>query len=128
MTRPPVFIIDDEEVVRSSLGRLLRIIGVQSKEYASAEAFLTSFVGPEQACLLIDIRMPGMSGLELMEELDRRRTPMPAIVMTGHADEQSLQRLRALRPIGLLQKPFSVTDLKALLEGWWSTLDPAVPS
>ena len=128
MTRPPVFIIDDEEVVRSSLGRLLRIIGVPSKEYESAEAFLTGFMGPEQACLLIDIRMPGMSGLELMEELDRRRTPMPAIVMTGHADEQSLQRLRALRPIGLLQKPFSVMDLKALLEGWWSTLDPAAPS
>ena len=127
MTRPPVFIIDDEEVVRSSLGRLLRLIGVPSKEYASAEAFLASFISPEEGCLLIDIRMPGMSGLELMEELDRRLTPMPAIVMTGHADTQSLNRLHALQPIGLLQKPFSVADLKALLEGWWSTLDTAAP-
>ena len=71
--------------------------------------------------------MPGMSGLELMEELDRRRTPMPAIVMTGHADAQALHRLHALQPIGLLQKPFSVNDLKALLEGWWSTLDVSAP-
>ena len=123
MTRPPVFIVDDEEVVRSTLGRLLGLIDVPSQGFASAEDFLASCTGLEEGCLLVDIRMPGMSGLELMEELDRRQTPMPAIVMTGHADAQAAIRLDALQPIGLLQKPFSVADLKMLLEGWWSTLD-----
>lgn len=120
---PPVFIVEDEEAVRTSLARLLRAIGVPSRSFDSAESFLDTYAGGEQACLLIDIRMPGMSGLDLMEELQRRNKVLPAIVMTGHTDAQSLQRLDALRPLGFLEKPFSVAQLRALLETWWSTLE-----
>jgi two-component system, LuxR family, response regulator FixJ len=115
---PPVFVVDDEDIVRSSLARLLRALGIPSRTFASADAFLASYDGQEEGCLLVDIRMPGMSGLDLIEELARRSIALPAIVMTGHSDEQSLQRLDVLRPIGFLEKPFSLDALKVMLERW----------
>jgi len=122
---PPVFVIDDEEPVRVSLGKLLRALGVPSQTFASAEAFLASYAGDRTGCLLVDIRMPGMSGLDLIEELARRDAPLPAIVMTGHTDMKALQRLDSIRPIGFLEKPFSVGQLKAMLERWRATLGGA---
>ena len=120
--KPPVFVIDDEEPVRTSLAKLLRALGFPSETFASGELFLTSDRVGAKACLLVDIRMPGMSGLDLIEELNRRQTPMAAIVMTGHTDMGSLQRLETLKPLGFLEKPFSVTQLKAILEQWAATL------
>ncbi len=115
-TYPPhVHVIDDEESVRRSLGRLLRAVGIASTGYASAEAFLESYCGTETGCLLVDIRMPGMNGLDLIAELKRRGCPLPAIVMTGHTDEQSMRRLTSLRAVGLLEKPFSLDQLKEIL-------------
>jgi FixJ family two-component response regulator len=111
---PHAFLVDDEEIVRGSLGRLLRAIGVPNTGFASAEAFLTGYSGAP-GCLIVDIRMPGMSGLDLLEELQRRGITLPAIVITGHTDERSLQRLSALRIVGLLEKPFSTAQLKEML-------------
>jgi len=124
---PQVFIVDDEEPVRSGLARLLRAIGMTSRTFESAEAFLESGAADETGCLLVDIRMPGMSGLDLIEELERRRTALPAILMTGHADPSTMQRLKTLRTLGCLEKPFSVDQLKALLGRWWETLDRGDP-
>ncbi len=124
---PPVFVVDDEEPVRAGLARLLRAIGMQSITFESAESFLDSFAGDQKGCLLVDLRMPGMSGLDLIEELGRRQIFLPAIVMTGHADASSMQRLKALQPIGCLEKPFSVAQLKEPLGRWWSTLDRGDP-
>ncbi len=118
-----VFVIDDEEPVRTSLSKLLRALGVPCAPFPSAEAFLASYLGDRQGCLLVDIRMPGMSGLDLIEELDRREASLPAIVMTGHADYQSLQRLATFRTIGFLEKPFSVDQLKEMIERWRAALD-----
>jgi FixJ family two-component response regulator len=109
------FVVDDEEVVRSSLGRLLRAIGIPSTGYPSGEAFLRSFRGDEQGCLIVDIRMPGMSGIDLLETLQRSGSMLPAIVMTGHTDEGSLKRLGVLRTVGLLEKPFSLAQLREML-------------
>lgn len=125
---PPVFIVEDEEPVRASLARLLNAIGFPSRAFASAESFLASYTGDEAGCLLVDIRMPGMSGLDLIEELERRGIALPAIVMTGHTDEQALQRLSTLQTIGFLEKPFSIRQLKAVLERWRPPLDRADPS
>jgi len=125
---PPVFVVEDEEPVRLSLAKLLRAIGVPSRTFASAESFLTSYAGDEAGCLLVDIRMPGMSGLDLIEELERRGIALPAIVMTGHGDEKSLQRLNTLHTIGFLEKPFSVGQLKEMIGRWRSTLDRAEPA
>jgi FixJ family two-component response regulator len=119
-------VIDDEEPVRAGVSRLLRAIGVQSTMFASADVFLESYTGGE-GCLLVDIRMPGMSGLDLIEELERRRTALKAIVMTGHADPATMKRMTELRTLGCLEKPFSVAQLKELLGVWWSTLDRGDP-
>ena len=115
---PPVFVIDDEEPVRVSLAKLLRAIGFPCRTFASAMAFLASDAVGEDGCLLLDLRMPGMSGVDLLEELHRRRQAVPTIVMTGHTDMQSVQRLEGFPLIGFLEKPFSVAQLKELLERW----------
>ncbi len=120
---PPVFVVDDEEPVRKSLSRLLNAIGVPSETYASATAFLASYTGDRQGCLLVDLRMPGMSGLDLIAELDRRQIALPVIVMTGHTDERSVQRLEAYQPLGFLEKPFSIADLRSLVERWRAMLN-----
>ena len=93
-------------MVRNSLSRLLRAIGVPNTGFASAEAFLASFKGNENGCLIVDIRMPGMSGLDLLETLQWRGVTLPAIVITGHTDEESVKRLAGLRVVGLLEKRF----------------------
>lgn len=112
-----VYVIDDEETVRASLGKLLRAIGLEAETYASAEAFLGAYDGGD-GCLLVDIRMPGMSGIDLLIELERRNSPLAAIVMTGHTEESSLRRLELVRTIGFLEKPFSVGQLKEVLARW----------
>ncbi len=113
-----VFVIDDEEPVRSALAKLLRVIGFTSELFASAQEFLDRSADAGDGCLLVDIRMPGMSGLDLLEELQRRDIRLPAIVMTGHADEASLRRLATLRPIGFLEKPFTLEQLEQTLATW----------
>jgi FixJ family two-component response regulator len=117
---PPshAFVIDDEEIVRNSLGRLLRAIGIPSTGFPSGEAFLQQYhdlAADEGRCLIVDIRMPGMSGLDLLETLQKRGSTLPAIVITGHTDETSVKRLETLNAVGLLEKPFSLAQLKEML-------------
>ncbi len=119
---PTVFIVDDEEAIRNSLSRLLGAIGVSTETYASGLDFLSKYAGERPGCLIADVRMPGMSGLDLMLELRRRHIEIPVILMTGHTDEQSIQRLEAERPFGFLEKPFSIKDLRSLVERWRATL------
>jgi FixJ family two-component response regulator len=115
---PLVFVIDDEEPVRAGLARLLRAIGVASLTFESAESFLEAYDSELEGCLLVDIRMPGMSGLDLLEELGRRKISLPAIVMSGHADSRAKERLRTLNTLGFLEKPFRVSELKEVLGRW----------
>jgi FixJ family two-component response regulator len=115
-----MFVVEDEEAVRKSLGRLLAAIGVPTEIYPSAVAFLAGYKGAA-GCLLVDLRMPGMSGIDLIEELKRRDINLPVIVMTGHTDEGSIQRLEAHHPFGFLEKPFSMRDLRAVVDRWRST-------
>lgn len=117
---PLVFVIDDEEPVRVSLAKLLRAMGFASRAFPSATAYLESDAIGEDACLLLDLRMPGMSGIDLIEELHRRALTVPTIVMTGHTDMQSVQRLEAFPLLGFLEKPFSVEQLRELLDRWRS--------
>lgn len=124
---PTVFVIDDEEPVRAGLARLLHAIGVTSVTFDSAESFLNAYEPELEGCLLVDIRMPGMSGLDLIEELNRRKSSLPAIVMTGHAEARAMERLRKLNTMGFLEKPFRVSELKEVLNRWWSTTDRGEP-
>ena len=118
---PPVFIVDDEEAVRISLSRLLAAIGVPTEMFPTAVDFLKTYTPDRRGCVLVDLRMPGMSGLDLMLELRRRNIDLPVILMTGHTDERSVKHLEAQQPFGFLEKPFSIKDLKALVERWRAT-------
>ncbi len=81
-----VFIVDDEEAARDSLRKLMASVSLNAKVFASAQEFLESYDPERCGCLLLDVRMPGMSGLRLQEEMNRRGADLPIIFITGHAD------------------------------------------
>jgi FixJ family two-component response regulator len=101
-----VAIVDDDDSVRATLQELLRSAGFSSQGFDSAEAFLISGNKQETACLITDIRMPGMSGLELQARLNAERCKIPTIFITAHGDEE--MRFQALRAgaVEFLPKPF----------------------
>ena len=108
-----VAIVDDDHSMRGALQGLLKAVGVPSQAFASAEEFLNSGQQHQAACLITDIRMPGISGLELQARLNAEHCRIPTIFITAHDDAQL--RMRALRAgaVELLAKPF---DDEALLE------------
>jgi FixJ family two-component response regulator len=115
-----VAIVDDDDSVRGTLQELLRSAGFSSRAFDSAEAFLGSGDQQETACLITDIRMPGMSGLELQAKLNSERCRIPTIFITAHGDEE--MRLQALRAgaVEFLPKPFDdevlIESVRAALE------------
>lgn len=102
-----VAIVDDDESVRSALQGLMRAVGLHAQAYASAEEFLGSGEQHNTACLIADIRMPGMSGLELQARLNAERCRIPTIFITAHGD--TTMRMQALRAgaVEFLAKPFN---------------------
>ena len=109
-----VAVVDDDEAFRAALQRLLKSAGFQVRSFASAEEFLDSGQQHETACLIVDIRMSGMSGLDLQAKLNADHCPIPIIFITAHGDEQ--MRLQAMRggAVKFLGKPF---DCAILIEG-----------
>ena len=106
-------IVDDDDLMRSALRGLLKSAGMPAQEFSSAEEFLRSGAQKETACLIADIRMPGMSGLELQAQLNAERCRIPTIFITAHGDAR--MRMQALRAGAseFLSKPF---DDEALLQ------------
>lgn len=102
-----VSVVDDDESVRESLPDLLRQLGFAAEAFASAEAFLASEFVSETRCLILDIAMPGMSGLELQRELVSRRQAIPTIFITASRDTSFRPRLLADGAVECLFKPFS---------------------
>ena len=115
-----VAIVDDDESVRGTLYELLRSAGFSSRAFESAEVYLQSGHQQDTACLITDIRMPGMSGLELQARLNAEHCRIPTIFITAHGDEE--MRLRALRAgaTEFLPKPFDdevlIESVRAALE------------
>jgi FixJ family two-component response regulator len=101
-----IAIVDDDGSMRSALQGLLKAVGLSSKAFESAEDFLGSGYHRETACLIADIRMPGMSGLELQARLNAEHCRIPTIFITAHGDEE--MRLQAMRAgaVEFLPKPF----------------------
>jgi FixJ family two-component response regulator len=110
-TRSLVSVVDDDESVRESLPDLLRQVGFAAEAFSSAEAFLASDVVSVTSCLLLDIKMPGMSGPDLQEELTRRRQRIPIVFLTAHADRAVRLGLLSRGAVECLFKPFSETAL-----------------
>ena len=108
-----VFVVDDDADARDSLCALLESAGVASEAHESARAFLNAYQPGRPACLIADIRMPDMDGLELQEELNRRSAGLPVIVVTGHADVPLAVRAMKAGAVDLIEKPFDDTLLLA---------------
>ena len=106
-----VFIVDDDTGVRSSIRVLLKSVGVATTPLASAQEFLAAFDPAQPGCLVLDIRMPGMSGLELQQELNLRGAIIPVIFITGHGDIPMAVEAMQHGAFDFLQKPFRDQDL-----------------
>jgi FixJ family two-component response regulator len=115
-----IAIVDDDESVRIALEDLMQAVGLPAKTFASAEEFLNSGQQHQTACLIADVRMPGLSGLELQAKLEAERCQIPTIFITAHGDAK--MRLQALRlgAVEFLSKPFSD---EALLENVRAALE-----
>jgi len=106
-----VVIVDDNELFRSSMDKLFRSVGLQTALYASAQALLDAPMPDSACCILVDVRMPKMSGLDLQEALAARRVRAPVIVMTGHADVPMTVRAMKAGAVDFLAKPFRDQDV-----------------
>lgn len=101
-----VFVVDDDEAVRDSLHRLFQSAGVEVRSFSSGEEFLRDCDPGRGDCLIVDVRMPGMSGLELQKEVAARAKDLPVIVITGHGDAESEQQAMEAGAVAFLHKPF----------------------
>ena len=101
-----VFVVDDDASVRNALKRLIRSIGIEVKTFDSAQAFLKHGSHDGPACLVLDIRMPGMSGVELQEQLTRAGLGMPIIFITGHGNIPMSVKAMKAGAVDFLEKPF----------------------
>jgi FixJ family two-component response regulator len=109
-----VYIVDDDEAVRSALSMLLRSVGLHVQTFDSGQAFLDAYQSEGPGCLVLDVRMPGMSGLELQERLKSREFTIPIIIITGHGDVPMAVRAMKAGAVDFVEKS-SYND-QALLE------------
>ncbi len=111
MAVPTVYVVDDDRAVRDSLGLLLRSVGQPCKLFDSAQAFLDACEDDWQGCLLLDIRMPGMSGMEMHQELLERHIRIPVIFVTGHGDVPMAVQAMRNGAFDFIQKPYRDQEL-----------------
>jgi len=111
-----VFIVDDDPSLRDALGLLLGVRGYRTAVFASAEAFLQSWLPEWSGCLVADIRMGGMDGLTLQRKLNQMGCLLPVIIVTGHGDVSSAREAFKARAVDFLEKPFDDDKLIAAIE------------
>jgi FixJ family two-component response regulator len=117
MATPVILIVDDDHSVRESLARLIRSVGFGVKAFASAEEFLSAGRDRTADCLILDIRMPGMNGLELQRELSMRERELPVVFITAHGSDEDV-RARALGAgaVDYLLKPLKEEEVLKAIE------------
>jgi two-component system response regulator FixJ len=108
---PMVFIVDDDEAVRDSLRLLLKSVGIAAQVFGSAQEFLAAYDAARPGCLVLDIRMPGMSGMELQQHLNTRGAVIPLLFITGHGDVPMAVQAMKNGAFDFLQKPFRDQEL-----------------
>jgi len=106
MQKKTVFVIDDDAAVRDSIAELVESVGLQAEGYASASTFLEAFHPERAGCLVLDVRMPGMSGLVLQERLNELGVTIPVIVLTGHGDVPMAVEAMRSGAVDFIQKPY----------------------
>ena len=115
-----VSIVDDDESLRRSLRNLLGSVGFRVETFASAEAFLRSIHQEQTGCLVLDLRMPGMSGFDLLRHLSSTGPRIPVVVLTAHGDDEARHRSLQAGAVAFLSKPFNGN---ALLDAVRAALD-----
>ena len=109
--KPTIYVVDDDPSVRDSTELMLKSVGFSVKTFGSPQDFLKANVQEDLGCLVLDVRMPGMSGLDLQEKLVSARTPLPVIFITGHGTVPMSVRAMKAGAVDFLQKPFEEQDL-----------------
>jgi len=104
--RPAVSVVDDDESLRRSLGNLLRSVGFGVSTFASAEEFLRSARRENTRCLVLDLRLTGMSGLDLLRHLTVADSHIPVVLLTAHGDEETRRRSLRVGAVAFFDKPF----------------------
>jgi FixJ family two-component response regulator len=117
---PLISIVDDDDSLRNSLNNLIRSVGFRAQGFPSAEAFLNSSELHDTACLILDVRMPGMSGLDLQRQLRTTHSRIPIVFITSHGDDDAQARALEAGAVAFLYKPFRE---EALLKAIDSALD-----
>jgi FixJ family two-component response regulator len=110
-TKPTIFIVDDDPSVRESTKLMLEGVGFKVKTFVSAQDFLNAKLQDGLGCLILDVRMPGISGIDLQEKLLSAKTPLPVIFITGHGTVPMSVRAMKAGAVDFLQKPFEEQDL-----------------
>lgn len=110
-TQPTVFVVDDDEPVRDSIGMLLETVDIPYQTFPDAQAFLDGFNDARRGCLVLDIRMPGMSGLDLQEHLQARGCAIPIVFITGHGDIPMAVEAMKRGALDFIRKPFRDQEL-----------------
>jgi two-component system response regulator FixJ len=111
LARPTIFVVDDDAAVRDALKLLLRSVGHAVETFGSAQEFLDAYGEDRAGCLVLDIRMPGMSGLELQQKLNEKHSILPIIFITGHGDVPMAVEAMQAGAVDFIQKPFRDQDL-----------------
>jgi two-component system response regulator FixJ len=106
-SQPIVHIVDDDKAIRDSLSFLMKSVGFESRAYTSAEAFLDQADLEKPGCLVVDVRMQGMSGLELQHLLSERGSKLPVIIITGHGDVPMAVQAMKAGAVDFLEKPYN---------------------
>jgi FixJ family two-component response regulator len=115
-----VYVVDDDVSVRTALGRLLKSVGVTVKTFSSAQEFLNQATPEESGCLIVDLRMPGMSGLDLQDQLNVRQLSLPVIFLTGYGTVPASVRAMKAGAVDFLEKP---VDDQTLLDAVLKALE-----
>ncbi|MCG6860646.1 MAG: response regulator transcription factor, partial [Chromatiaceae bacterium] len=106
-TEPTVFIVDDDQEVREAIELLMDSVGLAAKSYSSAQEYLDGFDSAISGCLVLDVRMKGMSGLDLQQRLSAEPLHPPIIIITGHGDVQMAVRAVKSGAVDFIEKPFN---------------------
>jgi RNA polymerase sigma factor (sigma-70 family) len=107
LSKATVFVVDDDQAMRNSLKWLIESVGVQVESFGSADEFLAQYHPGRSGCLVLDVRMPGMSGLDLQEYLAEKGIHIPVVIITGHGDVPMAVRAMKSGAIDFIEKPFN---------------------
>ena len=113
---PLISIVDDDDSLRNSLNNLIRSVGFGVQGFSSAEAFLSSNQAQDTACLILDVRLAGMNGLDLQRHIVAAKWRIPIIFITAHADDDARARALAAGALGFLGKPFREEELLSAMD------------